>query len=47
MELSDLDASPWGRRGRPCAIHGWGPCPNRVALGLGSTLSGRQGEEDG
>jgi hypothetical protein len=47
MEPSDPDASPWGSRGRPCVIHSWGPCPNRVALGLGSSSSSQQGEVEG
>jgi hypothetical protein len=46
MELSDLDASPWGRRGRSCAVHGWG-CPNQVAPAQGPSSSSRQGEEEG
>jgi hypothetical protein len=41
-EPSDLDASPWVRRGRPCAIHGWG-CPNRVTLVQGPSSSSHQG----
>jgi hypothetical protein len=47
MEPSDTDTSPLGRRGRPCAVHGWGPCPNQVAPGLGSSSSGQQGEVEG
>jgi hypothetical protein len=47
MEPLDLDASPWGHRDRPCAIHGWGPCPNRVALAHGPSSSGQQGEAEG
>jgi hypothetical protein len=45
MEPLDLDASPWGRRGRPCAIHGWGSCPNRVASVHRPSSLGRQGGE--
>jgi hypothetical protein len=44
MEPSYPDASLWGRRGRPCAVHGWGPCPNRVALAHVPLSSGQQGE---
>jgi hypothetical protein len=47
MEPSYPDASLWGRRGRPCAVHGWGPCPNRVALAHGPLSSGQQGEAVG
>jgi hypothetical protein len=47
MEPSDPDASSWGRRGCPCVIHGWGPCPNRVAPAHGSSSSGQQGEAEG
>jgi hypothetical protein len=45
MEPSDPDTSPWGCRGRSCAIHGWG-CPNRVAPVQGPLSSSRQGEEE-
>jgi hypothetical protein len=45
MEPLDLNASPWGRRGRLCAIHGWGSCPNQVASVHGPSSLGRQGEE--
>jgi hypothetical protein len=45
MEPSDPDASPWGRRGRPCAIHNWG-CPNRVAPAQGPSSSSSQGVEE-
>jgi hypothetical protein len=47
MEPSDPDASPRGHRGYLCAIHSWGPCPNRVAPEPGSSSSGRQGEAEG
>jgi hypothetical protein len=46
MEPSSLDASPWGRRDRPCAVHGWG-CPNRVAPAQGPSSLSHQGEEKG
>jgi hypothetical protein len=46
MEPLDLDAYPWGRRGRLCNVHGWG-CPNRVTLVQGPSSSSRQGEEEG
>jgi hypothetical protein len=45
MEPSNPDASPWGRRGRLCAIHGWG-CPNRIAPAQGPSSSSHQGEEE-
>jgi hypothetical protein len=32
MEPSDPNTSPWGPRGRSCAVHGWGPCPNRLHM---------------
>jgi hypothetical protein len=41
MEPSDPNTSPWGRQGRPCVIHGWGPCPNQVALVHGPSSSSR------
>jgi hypothetical protein len=47
MEPSSPEASPWGRRGRPCVIHGWRPCPNRVKHAHGSSSSCRQGEAEG
>jgi hypothetical protein len=46
MDPSDLDASPWCRRGRPCAVHGWG-CPNWVTPDQGPLPSSRQGEKAG
>jgi hypothetical protein len=44
MEPLDPNASPWGRRRRLCAVHGWG-CPNRVTPDQGPSSSSRQGEE--
>jgi hypothetical protein len=32
VEPSGTDTSPQGNRGCSCAIHGWGGCPNPVAL---------------
>jgi hypothetical protein len=32
LELSDIDASPRRHWGHPCTVHGWGMCPNPVAL---------------
>jgi hypothetical protein len=46
LEPSDPDASPWGCRVGPCAIHGWA-CPNRVALAQGPSSSYIQGEAEG
>jgi hypothetical protein len=46
MEPLDPNASPWGRRRRLCAVHGWG-CPNRVTPDQGPSSSSRQGEEEG
>jgi hypothetical protein len=51
MEPSDPDASPWGRRGQPCSIHGWGSCPYQVApvhepLSTGHGGGGEEEEED-
>jgi hypothetical protein len=43
MEPSDRNASPRGRQGRPCAVHGWGPCPYPVALAVGSSSRGYEG----
>jgi hypothetical protein len=43
IESSDPDASPWGHWGQLCAIHDWGPCPNRVAQIHVPSPSGRQG----
>jgi hypothetical protein len=40
-------ASPWVRWGQPCAAHGWGSCPNRVAPVHGSSSLGRQKGEEG
>jgi hypothetical protein len=52
VEPLGIDTSSRGNRGRPCAIHGWGGCPNLVAPAarstspdlqiwqLGATLSG-------
>jgi hypothetical protein len=45
LEPSNPDTSPWGRRIRPCAVHGWGPCPNRVAPMHGPSSSSHQGEK--
>jgi hypothetical protein len=47
MEPLDPDASPWDRRGRPCAVYGWGLCPKRVKPVLGSSSSGQWGEAEG
>jgi hypothetical protein len=46
MEPSNPDTSPWGRRGRPFAVQGWG-CPNLVAPAQGTSSSSYQGEEEG
>jgi hypothetical protein len=32
LEPSDLDASPWDHRGRPCAVHDWGYTGQRVLV---------------
>jgi hypothetical protein len=47
MEPSDHDASPRGRRCRSCVIHGWGSCPNPVALAVESSSRGQDGEAKG
>jgi hypothetical protein len=47
MEPSDHDASLRDRQGRPCAVHGWGPCPNRVAPVVDSSSWGQEGEAEG
>jgi hypothetical protein len=47
MEPSNHDASPRGRQGRPCAVHGWGTCPNRVAPAVESSSWGQEGDAEG
>jgi hypothetical protein len=42
----DPNTSPWGRWGRPCAVHGWG-CPNRVTPDQGPSSSSHRGKEAG
>jgi hypothetical protein len=44
---SNHDASPRGRRGHLCVVHGWGTCPNRVALVVESSSWGQEGEAEG
>jgi hypothetical protein len=47
MEPSDHVTSPRGRWGHLCAVHGWGPCPNRVAPAVESSSRGQEGEAEG
>jgi hypothetical protein len=47
MEPSDHDASPRCHQGCSCVIHGWGSCPNPLALAVESSSWGHEGEEVG
>jgi hypothetical protein len=47
MEPLDHDTSLRGHHGRPCAVHGWGPCFNPIAPAVGSLSQGHEGEDEG
>jgi hypothetical protein len=46
MEPLDPNASPWGRWGTSCAIHGWG-CPTGLHQPKGPRYRAVRGEEEG